>query len=136
MSLEELKKQFIVDEDALKARLEPIVAKALRHCRIDRNGQVLITDSRLSGRDRVRLTLAARAIAAQLDPKIRADVTVPEIEKYLGLPANQVRARGNDAIRDKFAESPRAGVYRAIPYKIEAFLDGLSAGAKSGSDAA
>ncbi len=67
MSLDELKKQFIVDEDALKVRLEPVVAKALKHCRIDKNGQVLITDSNLSSKDQVKLTLAARAIAAQLD---------------------------------------------------------------------
>jgi hypothetical protein len=134
MSLDELKKQFIVDEDALKARLEPLVSKALKHCRIDKNGQVLITDSNLSGKEQVRLTLAARAIASQLDTQIPADVTVIEIGKYTGLPANQVRARGKDAIEDKFAESPGAGIYRAIPHKIEAFLDDISAPQKSKGD--
>ncbi len=49
MGIEELKKQFIVDDDVLKTRLEPIVAKALTHCRIDNKGQVLINNSRLSG---------------------------------------------------------------------------------------
>jgi hypothetical protein len=38
---------------------------------------------------------------------------------------HQVRARGKDAIEDKFAQSPRSGVYRALPHKIEAFLDAL-----------
>jgi hypothetical protein len=131
MSLEILKKQFIVDEDALKARLEAIVAKALKHCRIDKNGQVLITEPSMSNRHQVMLTIAARAVAAQLDSQIAAEVTVAEISKYTGLPANQVRARAKDAIRTKFAESPRAGVYRAIPIKIEAFLDSISASAKS-----
>ena len=127
MSLADVKKQFIVDEDAFKERLEQVVGKALKYCRIDKNGQVLIADSSLSGKDQVKLTLAARALAAQLDDQIAADVTVVELCKYTGLPANQVRARGNDAIRDKFAESPEAGVYRAIPRKIEAFLDTISA---------
>ncbi len=126
MGIEELKKQFIVDDDVLKTRLEPIVTKALAHCRIDKKGQVLITDAKLSGGEQVRLTLAARAIGSQMDPTVAAEVTVPEITKFTGLPANQVRARGKDAIKDKFAESPKAGVYRAMPHKIESFLDSLS----------
>src|SRR6266852_3276128 len=114
MNIEELRKQFIVDEDVLKTRLEPLVASALRHCRIDKNGQVLITSSKLSGRDQVKLVLAARAIAAQLDGNIRAAVTIDEIEKYTGLPRDQVRARGKECIEEKFATSPGAGTYRAV----------------------
>jgi hypothetical protein len=126
MNVEDLKTKFIVDDDVLKTRLEPIVDKALIHCKIDKKGQVLITNSHLSARDQLCLVLSARAIAAQLDPSISADVTVPDIEKYLGLPANQVRARGNDAIKARFAESPSRGVYRAVPHKVEAFLDGIA----------
>jgi len=129
MNIEELKRQFIVDEDALKVRLEPIVSKALNHCRIDKKGQVLITNAKLSGKDRVRLTLAARAIAAQLDSKIPPDVSVAEIAKYTGLPVNQIRARGKDAIEDRFAESSKPGSYRALPHKIEGFLDSISSAA-------
>jgi hypothetical protein len=129
MNIEELRKQFIVDEDVLKVRLEPLVASALRHCRIDKNGQVLATSSNLSGRDQVKLVLAARAVAAQLDENIRAEVTVAEIEKYTGLPGNQVRARGKECIEEKFATSSGAGVYRAIPHKIEVFLENLSTAA-------
>jgi hypothetical protein len=126
MSLDELKKQFILDDDALKERLERVIAKALEHCRIDKNGQVLIIDSGLAAKDQIKLTLAARVLAAQLDDQIPAAVTVTEISKYTGLPANQVRARGTEAIKDKFAEAPAAGVYRAIPKKIEPFLDSIS----------
>lgn len=126
MSIEELKKQFIVDEDVLRARLEPIVTKALVHCRIDKNGQVEIKNTKLSGKEQVKLTLAARAIGAEMDPTISAEVTVVEIAKFTGLPTNQVRARGKDVIEDRFAQSPRSGVYRAMPHKIEAFLDTLA----------
>ena len=131
MNIEELKRQFIVEGDVLKERLETLVSQALRHCRIDKSGQVLITDTQLSGRDQVKLVLAARAIAALLDENIRPEVSVVEIGKCTGLPANQVRARGKESIEDKFAESTGAGVYRAIPHKIEAFLDSLSIAAKS-----
>lgn len=126
MSIEELKKQFIVAEDLLRARLEPIVTKALAHCRIDKNGQVEIKDKRLSAKEQVKLTLAARAIGSEMDPAISAEVSVTEIAKFTGLPANQVRARVKDAIGDRFAQSPRSGVYRAMPHKIEAFLDTLA----------
>jgi len=127
MSIEELKKQFIVDENVLKARLEPVVNKALIYCRIDKDGRVEIRNAKLSGKEQVKLTLAARAIGAEMDPAISPEVSVFEISKFTGLPANQVRARGKDAIQDKFAQSPRSGVYRAMPHKIEAFLDGLAA---------
>jgi hypothetical protein len=123
--IEELKKQFIVDENVLKSRLEPVVTKALLHCRIDKEGRVEIRNTKLSGKEQVKLTLAARVIGAEMDPGISPEVSVVEISKFTGLPANQVRARGKDAIEDKFAQSPRSGVYRALPHKIEAFLDGL-----------
>jgi hypothetical protein len=128
MSIEELKKAFIVDDDLFRARLESIVTKALAHCRMDKNGNVEIKNPKLSGRDQVKLTLAARAIAAEMDPAISADVTVAQLAKSTGLPPNQVRARGKDAIVERFAESPRTGVYRAMPHKIEAFLNELGSG--------
>lgn len=124
-TIEELRKEFIVDENVLKSRLEPVVTKALAHCRIDKDGRVEIKSIGLSGRDQVKLTLAARVIGAEMDPTIAPDVSVAEIARFTGLPPNQVRARGKDAIEDKFAQSPRSGVYRALPHKIEAFLDGL-----------
>src|SRR6266705_2126664 len=126
MSIEELRKKFIVDEDAIKSKLEPLVTKALAHCQIDKNGHVLIYDSKLSGREQVMLVLAARLIASELDQNIPAEVSVGELEKDTGLPSNQIRARGNEVIKAKFALSPRAGVYKALPHKIEAFLDGIS----------
>jgi hypothetical protein len=132
MNIEDLKKKFIVDDDVLRTRLEPIVDKALLHCKIDKKGQVLIINSKLSTKDRICLVLSARAIAAQLDPSISADVTVTDIGTFVGLPANQVRARGNEAIKAKFAESPAPGIYRAVPHKVEAFLDGIGEAARVG----
>jgi hypothetical protein len=131
MSIEELKRQFIVDDDALKARLEPIVAKALKHCRIDKKGQVLITNQKLSARDQLLFVLIARTIASQLDPSISPDVTVAEISKFTGLPANQIRARGKDVIGARFAEALEPGIYRAIPGKVELFLDNISTSRKT-----
>ncbi len=125
MSIEELKKEFIVDEDALKTRLEPIISKAMVHCKIDKRGQVLLLNPLLSSKEQLKLILAARAIASQLESSIAAEVTTEEIRKFSGLPQDQVRARGKDAIAEKFAQSASRGVYRAFAHKIEDFLDSL-----------
>src|SRR5271170_6083430 len=89
-SIEELKKQFIVGENLLKSRLEPLVGKALAHCRIDKDGRVEVRNTKLSGREQVKLTLAARAIGSEMDSAISPEVSVLEISKFTGLPANQV----------------------------------------------
>jgi len=73
------------------------------------------------------LTLTARAIASQLDPNISANVTVAEISRSTGLPANQVRARGTELIKGNFAKAQGRGVYRVLPHRIEGFLDRISA---------
>jgi hypothetical protein len=125
MELEELKRKVIVDDDVLKVRLEPIVTKALLHCVIDKTGHVHINNKALSGKQQVMLTLAARAVASQLDSKISPDVAIPEISKWTGLPDNQIRARINDICKEKFANSPKRGSYKANAYKVEAFLDSL-----------
>ncbi|HWZ55395.1 MAG TPA: hypothetical protein VNZ63_04945 [Verrucomicrobiae bacterium] len=126
MKIEDLKKGFFVDEDALKARLEAIVVRAREYCKIGREGHVIITSPDLSTVGQIKLILAARAIASQLDSSIPAEVTVAEIAAYTGLPANQIRARGMDAIKSRFAESTKRGVYRAYPHKVEAFFEELA----------
>ena len=72
MSIEEIKKKFIIDDDALKTRLGPIATKALQHCVLDAKGNVHFNDPKLTPRQKLRLTLAARAIGAQMDAKIQA----------------------------------------------------------------
>jgi hypothetical protein len=126
MSLEELRKSFIVDEDDLRAQLEPMVAKATKHCLVGKNGQVHIKDNKLTAARQVMLVLAARAVASRLEAEIAAEVTVAEISRFTGIPDNQVRARGKDLMKARLVESPARGVYRAMFHKVDAFLDELS----------
>jgi hypothetical protein len=74
----------------------------------------------------VALVLVARTIASELDSSISPDVTVGEIAKYTGLPANQVRARAGEVVRAKVAQASKPGMYRATPHRVEAFLDSLN----------
>ena len=122
MDVEQLRKQFFTDADVIKTRLEPLISKIRIHCEIDKTGQVLITNPKLSSRDKLVMVLIARAIAGELDSSISGDVTIAEIGRDTRLPANQIRARGTDAIKAKFAVSPRPGVYRAVPHRMEKFL--------------
>lgn len=132
MSLEELKKSFIVDEDAFRAQLEPLVAMATEYCIINKSGQVHIKSNKLTVSQQVMLVLAARAIASRLEPDIAAEVPVAEISSFTGILDNQVRARGKDLIKSRFAESPARGVYRAVFHKVRSFLEGLSNTSRSG----
>ena len=131
MSIEELKKQFIVDDDILKKRLEAIATKALEHCVLDKKGNVHFNNQKLHPREKLRLTLAARAVAAQMDSTIKSEVTVAELGTNSGLPKNQVRARAAELVKDKFATSPKRGVYTAIPHKVEALLESIENDSKN-----
>ncbi len=125
MKLDELKKKFIVDENTLKKRLESVVSKAMKHCVADTKGGIHIENRKLPAKDKVMLVLSARAIASELDSRISSRVTLVELAHSTGLPQNQVSARCNDLVKEKLAQSPKRGLYQAIFYKVEIFLDSL-----------
>jgi hypothetical protein len=128
MDKEELKKKFIVGPDVLKDRLEPLVTKAMKHCVVAQDGTVHISSRALSAKNQLKLVLSARSLAGQLSDDILDNVGVAELVKSTGLPDNQVRARANELVKEKFATSSKNGFYSANPHKIEVFLDGLSKG--------
>ncbi len=125
MDKNELKKKFIVSADVLNERIEVLITKALKHCVVTENGTVHISSGSLSAKDKIKLVLAARSLAAQLTDDIPASVSVSELAASTGLPDNQIRARAKDAIEDRFANSPIKGTYTANGHKVEAFLDSL-----------
>src|SRR5690348_8878873 len=106
MSTEELRRRFIVGTDILKERLETLVTKTLSHCVVAENGTVHITSTSLGAKDKVKLVLVARFLAAQLVDDIRSEVTIDELSASTGLPDNQIRARANDVVKERFATSP------------------------------
>ena len=125
MSIEELKSKFIVDDDVVAERLEQILQKALQHCVVDKKGNVHINNTKMSATNKVKLVLAARRLASQLDESIPANVSPAEIAANTGMAQNIARARLSESVNAKFAESSERGAFRAIPHKIEAFLDEL-----------
>lgn len=125
MEKDELKRKFILDEKEVRARLEELVSKALKHCRVDGKGRVHFQNKKLSGKDKIKLALAARGIASELEPNLSADVTITELSQIAGLPENQVRARCTEFVAENYAESPKRGVFQAVFARIELLLDSI-----------
>ena len=125
MSLEDLRKQFIVDDATVKKDLESLVSRALAHALVDTKGRVHLRNQKLSGIVKVKLALSARTIASQLEASFKPTMTVEEVVEAAGLPPNQARARLSQAVEERFAETPERGAYRANPHRIAAFLDDL-----------
>jgi len=130
MNKQELRKKFIVSQDVIKARLEELVNKAIEHCVVTEQGEVHLESKSLGAKNQIKLVLAARYLAAQLDNSFSAEVTVAELASSTGLPENQIRARANEAIKERFASSPVVGTYIASPHKIETFLGTLKTAKK------
>ena len=123
--LDTLKRRFIVDDDVIKARLEVLVTKALQHCVVDTRGRVHVNDTKLASRDKLKLALAARQLASQLETTIPSHMSVNDLMESTGLPRDQVRARMSEIIKERFAVASDSGVFSAVLHKIESFLDSL-----------
>ena len=126
MTLEELKGQFLVDDDVPNKKLEQLVQKAIPHCIVRKNGSVELRRSDLSGKQQVKLALSARLLASKLDETVVGDVTVEQLAEYTGLPKDQAAARAKECLDERFAERAGRGSYKARPLKIEEFLNGLA----------
>jgi hypothetical protein len=126
MSLDDLRSQFVVDDDVRSEKLEALIQRALPQCVVRKNGSVEIKRSDLTGKQTVKLVLAARLLASKLEESVVGEVTVEQMSEYTGLPKDQAAARCKECLDERFAERSTRGTYRARMLKIEEFLDGLS----------
>src|SRR2546422_64670 len=109
MAIEELRKKFIVSNDVLITRIESLIEKALNHCAVAEDGLVHISDKALSAKDKIKLVLVARVLAAQLDEKFASDVPLDDLVRSTGIEPNQLRARANDVVKERFARAVSRG---------------------------
>jgi hypothetical protein len=121
--LEKLKQEFLISDDVAKVQLEQLLTKALPLCAVDQKGRVHFKSTDLSSKNKVALALAARRLASELDEKFPATLSVAELSDSTGLSHAQVRARASELIRERFAESPSRGTFKALPHKLEHFLN-------------
>lgn len=126
MSLEEVKAKFIVDEGIHTSKLERLIQTISGFCVVDKQGRVHLSHNTLSTTETVKLVLVARYLAAELEPQIKSEMTVNEVESSAGIEPKQVGARLSELVSAKFATIVRRGVYRAVPHRIESFVESLS----------
>ena len=122
---EDLKKKFIVDETYERERLKNDVERLLRHCRITRQGRVIITSGKLTAKEKIGLVISARFIANKLQKSIPENVTAEELSKYTYIPKPGVSRRTAELVNEAFVFRPEPATYRANPARIDEFLDTL-----------
>jgi len=102
MSLEELKKSFIIDEESFEdSKIESLIGKINEICQVDKKGYVKFLKEGLGDKDKIKYILVARFLANKLESEILKEVTNEEFEKILNKPKEQVRARLSDVRGEK-----------------------------------
>src|SRR5947207_13569183 len=99
--LEVLRRQLFVEEDVLTGRLEQSITRVRQLCTIDKKGNVQVADTVSGARNRIQVTLAARAIAARLESDISAKVSLEELANATGLAMNVLSARCGELVKSR-----------------------------------
>lgn len=135
--LEDLEKQFILNEDMEHEDIKDLVSRILRFCKIDSNGFVVIQKSGLIIPQKIMLILSARYLANKLQEKLGREnnisekVSAKELSSMLKEKDPVIIARLKDLKDAKKVLSSERGVYKITPYAIKDFLKEVE-GAKNG----
>ena len=129
-NLEELKKEWIVDEEEIfkeKSKLAKLVKRMMNYCKVTKSGDVIINDNYegITIKEKVCLYAMARFLANKLDENIPREVKADEIAESLMIDRRVVMARLKDLKDEKYLIRESRGIYHANPSKIEAFLHEL-----------
>lgn len=133
--LEELEKQFILNEDMEHEDIKNLISRALKLCKIDNKGFVVMHQSGLTIPQKIMLALSARYLANKLQQKLGRESSIMEISNAKEL-ADMLKekeaviaARLKDLKDAKKVISPNRGVFKIAPYAIKDFIAELE-GAK------
>ena len=76
--LEDIGKQFIMDEDAEHEDIKELISRALNFCKIDKRGYVRLekTVQKATVKDKIMLILIARHLASMLQEKLGHESTI------------------------------------------------------------
>ena len=129
--LEDLEKQFILNEDMEHEDIKNLISRILKFCKIDSKGFVVIQKSDLTIPQKIMLVLSAKYLANRLQQKLGRESPISEISRTKEL-ARMLRekdaviaARLKDLKDAKKIISPDRGTFKVAPYAIESFLKEL-----------
>lgn len=129
--LEELEKEFILNEDIEQEDLRVLISRILKFCRIDNKGFVIIYGKQLRIVDKIFLVLSARHLANKIqikngkEPTISENVGADELEDILREKRAVIFARLKDLKYRGYIIPQGKGVYKAFPHTINKFLTEL-----------
>lgn len=124
---QELKKDFIVDEQYYEKEKMPELIKGLsKFCKVGTGGKIYIEFNNLTTRERIKLVFAARLLASKLEKNIIPQMSVDEVVDSANVPRDQVIARLSEFASEGFLSKINKGVYVATPFYIERFLEEIN----------
>jgi hypothetical protein len=126
MDLEKLRKEFFVNTDLAEEDLAHLIQALRPFCAVDKSGNVKVRRADLSGRQQIKLVLAARLVAHKLNESISEEVDADDLSGSTGLPKNQAAARAKECVDEGFAERGARGSYRACAGELNGFFRELS----------
>lgn len=135
--LQDLEKQFIMDDDMEHNDIKKLIEQVLHFCRIDNNGFVIIQKTNLIMPQKILLVLTARHLANKLQEKLGREkviseiVTATELSNMLKEKNAVILARLKELKDAKKVISADRGIYKIAPYIINDFLVELE-GIKNG----
>jgi len=132
MDLERLRNEFFTNTDLAEEDLSHLIQVLRPYCAVDKTGRVELRGVDLSGRQQIKLVLAARLVAHKLDESISEELDADGLSGSTGLPKNQAAARAKECVDDGFAERGARGNYKARAGKLKDFFRELS-GSEGGS---
>lgn len=122
---DDVRSQFIVDENIGQQNVEALAKRALQFGRVTRTGGVVIDVQGLTKGDQLKLILVIRYIANRLDESISRTVRPTELVSTLGQRMEAVGAGLSKLNADGFAKREDVGEYSVHSYKVESFLSDL-----------
>ena len=127
-SLEELKKEFIINkEEYSKQKLPNFIGRTLKYCKVNSESGIHIENFALTIRDKIAISLTARFLANQLEHSIKAEMSGEDLSTFLDVDKPVVYARLKDLSDIKMVQRLEKGTYQIVPYYIESLLDELDA---------
>lgn len=132
--MDELKKQFIVDEkEYSKEKIPEQIRKVLRYCKVSKEGKVLLEKNNFGLRDNLKLILIARFLASKVDESISSEMTIDEIFASVGSGNKEsMITRMKEIIDEHAATRSGKGIYQIVPFYIDVILEKLEGKSKDG----
>jgi len=124
--LENLKKQFIVDDDSLEEdELEEFLERTLKLCRISSGGKVILRNMKTSQKNKIGVIILARGLGNTINSEISKTVTIDEVFLYSNIDKNTISSRVSELVKEGFISKEEEGIYRFNFAMINEFLENL-----------